>query len=235
MNTFFDQIYLINLDRCPEKLHKVQRSLRKLGIEHMRISAVDGKTMVSQYEQLRNGGSKINSCGALGCLMSHVKVVEDAKKNGYDKICILEDDVMFHKDFTERFSNEISKIPDDWEMIHLGTSQKPTVWPTIRFEETGFSIDEVISRNINGYYKANKSRGTFAYCIRSSIYNDLLRLWLSKRKPVDVLLNKIFIRGRSYVIYPNLIVSDVTKSETQEQRRQMVVAIQVKWNMLNYC
>ena len=44
----------------------------------------------------------------------------DAKKNKYNKILFMEDDVIFHKEFNSLFNDITSKIDDDWKILYLG-------------------------------------------------------------------------------------------------------------------
>jgi len=40
--------------------------------------------------------------GVIGCVLSHVNIVQIAKERNYDSIIILEDDALFQPDFEER-------------------------------------------------------------------------------------------------------------------------------------
>jgi len=68
----------INLDSRTDRKQYVESELTKLGITHFeRFKAI----------QLENG--------ALGCSMSHLKCIENAKKNNYEYVMICEDDIIF--------------------------------------------------------------------------------------------------------------------------------------------
>ena len=46
--------------------------------------------------------------------------IKDAKKNGFDKILILEDDVVISLAANNRFKDYVSNTPDDWDVLYLG-------------------------------------------------------------------------------------------------------------------
>jgi hypothetical protein len=58
--------------------------------------------------------------GAWGCLMSHVRAVQDAIMDGVETLCLLEDDVVFHPRATEMLERLLWELPDDWDQVYLG-------------------------------------------------------------------------------------------------------------------
>jgi glycosyl transferase family 25 len=71
-------VMYINLERRPDRKMHVINELKKVGVED---------PICFKAIELENG--------ALGCSMSHLKCVENAKKNNYDYVLICEDDVEF--------------------------------------------------------------------------------------------------------------------------------------------
>jgi GR25 family glycosyltransferase involved in LPS biosynthesis len=61
--------------------------------------------------------------GALGCLLSHLKVMQDAREKNYKSILILEDDFLFKNNFENEYLNAISFIPENWDFIYFGKKQ----------------------------------------------------------------------------------------------------------------
>lgn len=87
-----DHIYYINLDERKDRLENILKQVKLLdkeSIKTTRISAIK------------------NDIGAIGCGLSHIKTLEDAKKNNYKQVIILEDDFEFILD-----KDEINKILD---------------------------------------------------------------------------------------------------------------------------
>ena len=102
------KIYLINLDKDVAKFAVADRQLQSFGIEYSRISAIDGKSL-SQSEKK----SKVSYfrwwCavgvpprdGEIGCALSHIAVYKRIVESGLEYACVLEDDVVLDKRFTE--------------------------------------------------------------------------------------------------------------------------------------
>lgn len=71
--------FYINLLSRPDRKDHVEKQLKLIGINGERFNAI--KT----------------SNGALGCSMSHLKILETARENGWEHVLIVEDDILFTK------------------------------------------------------------------------------------------------------------------------------------------
>ena len=83
-------VFYINLESRPDRKHHVEQQMKILNITAERFNAV----------KLTNG--------AIGCSMSHLKCLEIAKKNGWDHLMIVEDDILFLN--PELFKNQLNKF-----------------------------------------------------------------------------------------------------------------------------
>jgi GR25 family glycosyltransferase involved in LPS biosynthesis len=109
-----DKIYCINLKHRPERKKLFTKRLKNtkvFPIENVKfIEAVDGNSLDSVPDPF-NEGWPGNTKGAYGCLKSHVAAIKDASKNQYTRVLIFEDDVTFHKNFTDMFKKVSINIP----------------------------------------------------------------------------------------------------------------------------
>lgn len=88
--------FYINLDSRPDRKQHVENQLNVLGIRAERFKAI----------KLPNG--------ALGCSMSHLKLLETAKLNNWPHILIVEDDILFTNPslFVQQFNRFLLKHKD---------------------------------------------------------------------------------------------------------------------------
>jgi GR25 family glycosyltransferase involved in LPS biosynthesis len=94
--------FYINLDARSDRKSHVEKQLETIGIQAERFNAI----------KLKNG--------ALGCSMSHLKCLETAKKNNWDHVVIVEDDILFTK--PDLFKKQLSfflKNHDNFDVILL--------------------------------------------------------------------------------------------------------------------
>ena len=120
--------YLINLDRAPERLARMQQLFDKQGIEFERVSAVDAK---SQTYNLASADSKTPSgqpalvAGDIACGASH-RICLQRIASGDDRYgVILEDDLHLADDFSF-FLNSDRWLPAEADLVKLETFDQIT-------------------------------------------------------------------------------------------------------------
>ena len=121
-------IFIVNLDRTPERYKYVSTQLDKMGItNYQKWSATDGfkidpEEMISDgiSEQLIDSGK-----GLAGCASSHVRLWKHIKENKLDWTLILEDDVHFHPQFIILFYKYWKRVPIDAKIIFPGFYDVP--------------------------------------------------------------------------------------------------------------
>jgi GR25 family glycosyltransferase involved in LPS biosynthesis len=226
INDYFDNIYCLNLESRQDRWTAISNKFKKFGIkvERFLASGPEDKEVFDKFELLKMRQSHpkaITSIGAMGCLISHIRIIKDAKLKKYSKILIFEDDIIFKKSFVKDLS--ILDNVKYYKILYLGSSQHN--WD---------SIDLNNAKN-NGFYRAYKSQGTFAYALDESIYDVCLKYFSEYIKPVDFYLTEIQeLTKHAYVIYPNLIIADVTDSNIRQPRNQVQHSIKLKWKLNEY-
>jgi len=104
--------FYINLDTRPDRKERVETQLNIIGIKADRFKAI-----------------KLNN-GAIGCSMSHLKLLENAKKNNLPHILIVEDDILFTKPsvFIENF-NKFLTLHKKFDVVLLAGNNLPPFFP----------------------------------------------------------------------------------------------------------
>ena len=122
MNNYIDNVYLINMDKDTERLKEVTKICDKVGIKFQRFSGVKAsdlsQNILDKYipEEIQKYGTN----GMIGCGLSHLFIWQDAVKNNYKNILVLEDDVHFTDTFNEYIINALEEIPNDYDILYLG-------------------------------------------------------------------------------------------------------------------
>jgi len=144
----------INLDRRPERWEAFKRNCPIRGVH--RFPAIDGRA-VRPPAWWRQGG------GAWGCMLSHVRILEQALSDGLDRcggrggvLLVLEDDALFPPDFAERAARFIRALPDDWEQAYLGGQHRG-----LRVRQPQRVNDEVVRPFMVNRTQAYAVRGPF--------------------------------------------------------------------------
>jgi glycosyltransferase involved in cell wall biosynthesis/GR25 family glycosyltransferase involved in LPS biosynthesis len=251
INNYFDCIYLLNLNHRTEKRLKSIFLLKKLGIKAKIVDAVNGslspyKDDYERYMMIPLGEKyahplekelkrkMITSPGAWGVLMSEKVIFTDALKNNYKRILILEDDMIFIKDFHNRFSSFINEIDDDWKIIALGATQHTWFFPGSLFYK---------DPSINAYDKDQKfyypmrTDGAFALGFDHSVFQYILDQTGKMNcafdsGPVRAAYKKY--KTKCFVCQPNLIIADVSTSDIRCGRNQEDFSRKMNWDLKLY-
>lgn len=118
-----EQVYIINLDERSDRYKKLQQELERVGItNYVRFPAI--KPDPNDYDlNKHNFASKDQNYirGSLGCKLSHLSILKHARKQGYKKILIFEDDVEFTGNI-KLLENALNYLGDDFTFIYLSAN-----------------------------------------------------------------------------------------------------------------
>lgn len=142
LTDLFKNIYCINLDSRTDKWEQAQTEFKTHNIDGVkRFSAIKGNP--------DNLPTKLLP-GEVGCLLSHLQIIKEAKEKNLDNIVVFEDDIIFHKEFNSLFNEFIKQVPADWNMIYFaGNHQGPTqkIMPNIMRLSYTFTTHAYIMKN----------------------------------------------------------------------------------------
>jgi glycosyl transferase family 25 len=122
MNSFIDNVYVINMDKDTNRLDKVTKECTKFNIKFQRFPGVDPKTLSKKEKKkyITKFCQKYCTNGMIGCGLSHIKIYEDVINNNYNNVLILEDDIYFKDNFHSILNNALDELPNDYDVLYIG-------------------------------------------------------------------------------------------------------------------
>ena len=127
--------YYINLEHRVDRREHVENQLANIGIKGERFNAI----------KMENG--------AIGCSMSHLKLLQEAVKNNLPHILIVEDDITFLE--PELFKTQINKfleLHESWDVVLLAGNNMP---PYKKVDNTCVKVSRCQTTTgylVNGHY-----------------------------------------------------------------------------------
>jgi glycosyl transferase family 25 len=116
------EVYLINLDRSPDRLSEMDERLKKMGLKYKRVAAVEGwnakfgdAEIDPRKYSLAHG--KILEPTEAACYMSHYNAMREFLESKEKYALILEDDMEFDKDFADVLEALLER--GDWDIAKL--------------------------------------------------------------------------------------------------------------------
>jgi Glycosyltransferase family 25 (LPS biosynthesis protein) len=235
LNYYFDHTYVLNLDRRPDRLNAMKRSLNKLGIYNWsKFTAIDGKKephytewsnyrkqRMTQMEKRRYHRKAIASAGSWAILKSMYLMLRDALEKKYETILVFQDDLLFHKNYIEEFLSIPERVPKNWKLLYLGATQHN--WEYVEYRTK--------------YYFPMSCDGAFAVGIHNSIFKELMNEITKFDMPFDSgALKTIQQRyGRQCIVLsPNLAIADIRDSDLRSARDLDDYSKKFRWDLKLY-
>lgn len=129
---FINCIYVINIDYRKDKWERLLPMFEKMNVRVNRMSAVIGKDLTDADKQAMFGDSPVTLSGPeIGCLLSHISIIKDAKERNFDVIWICEDDLEFNEpvDILPGYIKKLNEIDPEWDILYTDTNcRDPYDW-----------------------------------------------------------------------------------------------------------
>ena len=197
----WDKVYIINLKRRNDRKILMIEKLSEEKIDNYEfIEAYDGKDeeIINDYNLLKNY-TQITNSGHFGCLLSHIKAIKKAKKNNYNSVMILEDDIIFNNNFLE----EIQKIKlPKYDILYLG----------------GLINEKKLF--FNGWGSVSKVMGAYGYIINKNYYDIILKKLEEFKDCVDVVYYKQKDTCDIYILN-DIIKTNLDSSDTSKKKKKL--------------
>lgn len=220
VNSYFDKIFCINLDKREDRWNSVSKKFRKLSINAKKFKAYDGELLT---EFVDPNILVRRTPGYLGCLLSHLEIIKNSYNKGYDKILILEDDIAIHKYFNEYFSDIINQINhdnnQDWDLIYFGHCSYNEPYK-IGNENGTYTLDNN-KKYPKKYSNAIQAWGCHAYALSRNMMKSILDYYKENGYiyELDRVLTSEFQNNPNYKIYmtfPQLFMQNDSSSDNTE-------------------
>lgn len=138
LNTFFDKIILLTIERNVGRLKIIKKVLdgldyevflgvdgSKLDLHEMKESGEVADNIDDIYKQtnidyMNMVSEKPIHINQIACALSHVKIYEYIKDKNLDKVLILEDDATIVEQNIKYLAETLQQVPLNWEVLYLG-------------------------------------------------------------------------------------------------------------------
>ncbi len=173
--------YYINLERAKERRQHMESQAARLGLDLVRIDAVDGLAMPSADAEKVcpvPGRTHKLSMVEIACFLSHREAWSLIATGDDTHAIILEDDLFLSPDFPY-FANSANWIAEGYDVIKIETTARPMLLARPR-------LDAGLGRNL--WRMASENRGSGGYVLSRKAARILLEETKTFADPVDYAL-----------------------------------------------
>jgi glycosyl transferase family 25 len=146
---FFDKIFIVTVPRFTDRHKKVSEELRGLsfdffwGADKLQIDLEkvkqDGTYDETRAKELQRQGKELNP-GEIACALSHRMVYHEMIKHGWEKILVLEDDVLALTENMNVLPSTLQELPAEWELVYLGYLKHENVTTGLKTKQFFYKI-----------------------------------------------------------------------------------------------
>jgi GR25 family glycosyltransferase involved in LPS biosynthesis len=187
---YFDAAVYINLDKRMDRRQLFENRISQIGLKISRFSAI---TPDENDLNLTNELKKDSRCKfKIGCTLSHISIVKQAKQNGWKNVLIFEDDCIFNPDFIKKMESCVSELRDNkWDLFYMGGEPNVKCLP--------------FSENLRFCPESGGIYGTHSYAINSSFYDRVINFNPYVSVSIDILylhqINRIYLLAKELLAY----------------------------------
>jgi glycosyl transferase family 25 len=164
-------VYVINLDRSPQRLDHMGAQLGRLGIAFERLRAVDGRELKPDYV----AGFPPMSASQIGCFLSHKLAWQRIAEGDAPYGIVLEDDIHIAPGFADLTRST------NWIPVDAGTVKLETFLLRVSMDKMVIGgADEPVLRRMRTFHP-----GTGAYALSVRAAEHLLRTRPAPVEPAD--------------------------------------------------
>jgi len=213
MNTLFEHTLYINLENRKDRLKHVQHELSKIGVP--------------------NNGVRFNAVkcvnGAVGCTISHIKCLEQAKEQGLPHVFICEDDICFKdpKLLLQNTARFHAVFADAWDVLIIGGNNLP---PYKKFGDFCAQISNC--QTTTGYIVKQHYYDTIIANFREGLVQLMANPSNRREFAIDIYWKRLQATDRWYIVMPLTVhqlegYSDIEERDTNY--RDLMLDMDKEW------
>jgi GR25 family glycosyltransferase involved in LPS biosynthesis len=191
-------VYYINLDNRPDRKVQVEQEIHSIGIDK---SAVHRFSAIELLD------------GALGCSLSHLKCIQQAKLDNWPHVLILEDDVQFTN--VEIFKVQFDKLlqtQTDWDVILLAGNNRG---PYRILSDCAVQIQACLTTT--GYLVKREYYDALIDNFTASIKSLISTPTLRRVYAIDVYWQHLQVRDKWLLVYPLFVTQRPNYSNIEKK------------------
>jgi hypothetical protein len=215
LNQYFDEVVVLTLPRRTRQLTRTRKQMDQLNVSHTEFVGLDKLSAVAQSiwaSYIRDrvvqdlGYDTISElCVGLGWLA----ILDHIVNSGNERTLVLEDDVVFHREFPTEFDRRTKIIQEDWLLFFLGSSQH--MW-----HDEGAIFPETDAPE---YYNVRDTWGAFAVGVSREAAIRMLEKHRKLDCRIDICTTQVITKkhsDRCFAAYPHIAVPDVRFSDLRK-------------------
>jgi len=211
---YFDHVFCLNLPVRDEKRIEMDYRLKSSKIDFTFWDACRGSA-ISRIGKLCNDDFQV-SVGYLGCLISYLNLFDYALEKGYEKICVIEDDVLIHKHINPLSDLYLPNVPNNADITYYSYIPLSEDWK--RWDYNTINSHFIQGSPMGGIFKANNLSlsSTMSFSINQKTMQFIIEKMKEKITPIDNFIINNIQKNSDFNVYginPQFFIAQNTYSD----------------------
>jgi len=180
-NDHFDKVFCLNLPIREDRRERMTSLFSRYNMNVDFFSAVRGFAIPYVHSLVSD---RFSAAGYVGTLISYLNLFDYALDKGYEKICVIEDDVAVHKNIHSIADEYIPKLPENTDMAYFSyipLSEDHSMW-----NYNTINDKFVVGNPFGGVFRARNLCSMMGFSINRKLMQHLLGELNKSFHPIDL-------------------------------------------------
>lgn len=164
LQQYFDKVLVVTVPRFKERHEKVKQRLAGIDFEFFYgtdKNDVDTDFISRNYVYDKSASLSVRldfkemNTGEIACALSHRSVYQSMIDSNWQRVLILEDDVVPDFNNLPSLFAAIKELPPDWELFYLGYLKNEKVTPALRLKQNWYKLMRLFGNSKLNYRQIN--------------------------------------------------------------------------------
>lgn len=235
LENYFDKIFVVSIERATDRHAQVRQQLEGLsfnfffGTDKQTMDWENIKTGAVVYDEARtkknNRVGKGMNAGEVACALSHRQLYQHIVEQNYQRVLILEDDVVPLTENLPRAASAIKELPEDWDLVYFGYTKHEKVTAKLKRKQLFYKLISplrlikwtpiMVKNMLPEYYSKHLKRAGYHDCTHAyAVTGKTAAFLIPKQTPVvfnaDNLLSDVILKEeiKAFVTEPQFFIQE---------------------------
>lgn len=191
-----DKIYVLSAPSSKDRRDKMSKILNEMGIPFEFY--ISGGIPLFEYsfnliKEHKTDKKRLNHYNEYSVTAAHLSVIKIAECEGYENILILEDDILFKKNWEEIITKKSSTLPDDFNIAYLCINNQTP------HDDIKVNDDWILTRG---------SSLACSYIVNKKAYSKILDFYKNDYQVIDVFYYHWSYKNPCYCLFDYINIPD---------------------------
>lgn len=199
LHQYFDKVLVLTVRRFTERHEKVKQRMEGIGFDFFYgtdKNDLSAERISKEYIYDKNTSLSVRqtfpamNTGEIACSLSHCNIYEAIIQNNWQRVLILEDDVVPDYNTLPQLENSLKQLPANWELCYLGYLKNEKITTGLRLKKIWYGILRFLKLSKLSYRQiSHLAPAPYSQGLWKAGFHDCTHAYAVSRKGAEKLLH----------------------------------------------